>query len=73
MLAEQAGVVSLEEFASCLEGTDADTAVGVDITAGQGLGIAGTPTFLVNGQVHVGPLDSLRFEALFDEVREVRR
>lgn len=73
MLAEQAGVVSVEEFASCLDGTDGDTAVGVDITAGQRLGIAGTPTFLVNHQLHVGPLDSLRFETLFDEIREARR
>lgn len=72
-LAEQAGVVSVDEFASCLQGTHGDNAVGADITVGQRLGIAGTPTFLVNGQLHLGPLDSLRFEALFDAVLDGRR
>ena len=67
-LAERAGVVSLEEFVSCLGGTEGDYAVNADIMVGQRLGIAGTPTFLVNGRLHVGPLDSLRFDALFDEL-----
>lgn len=69
-LAERADVVSLEDFVSCLGGTEGDYAVNADIMVGRRLGIAGTPTFLVNGQLHVGPLDSLQFEALFEELRE---
>lgn len=71
-LAERAGVASVEEFVSCLEGTEDDYAVNADIMLAQSLGVVGTPTFLVNGQLHVGPLDSLRFETLFDELREGR-
>lgn len=71
-LADQAGVSSVEEFAGCLGGVDADYAVNTDLAAGQRLGIEGTPTFLINGELHVGVLDSLRFERLFEELREDR-
>ena len=67
-LAEQAGVVSLEEFSDCLAGREIDERVDADVAAGRGLGIRGTPTFLVNGELHVGVLDSLRFEVLFEEL-----
>lgn len=70
VLADRAGVPSVEEFAGCLEGVDADYAVNTDLAAGRGLGIQGTPTFLINGELHVGVLDSLRFERLFEESRE---
>lgn len=46
------------------------TAVNADIAAGRGLGIPGTPAFLVNGEFRVGVLDSLRFEGLFEELIE---
>jgi protein-disulfide isomerase len=69
-LADQADVPSVDEFASCLEGVDADYAVNADLAAGQGLGIQGTPTFLINGELHVGVLDSLRFERLFEELHD---
>lgn len=69
-LAERAGVVSVEEFADCLAGGDIDELVDADVAAGRGLGIRGTPTFLVNGELHVDVLDSLRFEVLFEELSE---
>ena len=69
-LADEAGVMDVEEFRSCLGGVEGDDAVNADISAARGLGIVGTPTFLVNGQLHVGPLDSLQFGAIFSELRE---
>ena len=72
-LAERAGVAGVEEFVNCLDGAKGDDAVDADMAAGRRLGIAGTPTFLVNGELHVGPLDSLRFETWFDELREGRK
>lgn len=72
-LAEQAGMMSAEQFASCLGGSEVDHLVNADIIAGQRLGISGTPSFLVNGRLHVGLLDSLRFAVLFDELREGRQ
>lgn len=71
-LAERAGVDRVDEFLRCLDGSEGDDAVDADIAAARSLGITGTPTFLVNGQLHVGPLDSLRFFAVFDELREDR-
>lgn len=67
-LADQARVASLEEFARCLADREIDDIVNADVAAGQGLGIQATPTFLVNGELHVGVLDSLRFEVLFEEL-----
>jgi len=68
-LAEQARVVSIEDFARCLAGSEIDALVNADLAAGRGLGIRGTPTFLVNGSLHVGVLDSLRFEVWLEELR----
>ena len=69
-LAQQAHVVSVEEFARCLADSEIDQLVNADVAAGRGLGIRGTPTFLVNGVLHVGVLDSLRFDVLFEELSE---
>lgn len=71
-LAERAGVGRVDEFVRCLDGSEGDDAVDADIAAGRSLGIRGTPTFLVNGELNVGPLDSLRFFAAFGELREDR-
>ena len=71
-LAEQARVVSVEEFARCLAGREIDQLVNADVATGRGLGIRGTPTFFVNGELHIGVLDSLRFERLFEELHEGR-
>ena len=60
----------MEEFGICLEGIAVDDAVNADIAMGQELGVSGTPTFLVNGELHVGVLDSLRFEILFEELHD---
>ena len=69
-LAEQAGVMSVDEFGRCLAGREIDELVNADIEAGRELGIRGTPTFLLNGELHVGVLDSLRFEVLFGALGE---
>lgn len=69
-LAAQASVASVSEFMRCLEDNEADYAVNTDVAAAQELGIPGTPAFLINGQLHIGLLDSLRFESLFEELRE---
>lgn len=69
-LAERAGVGSVEEFARCLADPEIDNLVNADVAAGRELGIRGTPTFLVNGVLHAGVLDSLRFEVLFAELGE---
>lgn len=66
-LAKQARVVSVDEFARCLAGREIDDLVNADVAAGRELGIRGTPTFLVNGQLHAGVLDSIRFEVLLEE------
>ncbi|MXX55056.1 MAG: DsbA family protein [Gemmatimonadetes bacterium] len=71
-LAEQAGVVSVEQFTRCLADREIDDLVNADLAAGRELGIRGTPTFLVNGELHAGVLDSLRFKVLFDELGEGR-
>lgn len=72
-LAEQAGVMNVEEFADCLADREIDELVNADVAAGRTLGIQGTPTFLVNGELHIGVLDSLRFEVLFEELSESQR
>lgn len=72
-LAEQAGVMNVEEFADCLADREIDELVNADVAAGRTLGIQETPTFLVNGELHVGVLDSLRFEVLFEELSESQR
>lgn len=68
-LAKQAGVSDLTEFIRCLDdNSNAIRAVAADQTAAQRLGVRGTPTFLVNGALYVGALDSLTFDDLFAEV-----
>lgn len=67
-LADRAGVASVEQFARCLAGREIDDHVNADVAAGRELGIRGTPTFLVNGELHAGVLDSLRFRMLFEEL-----
>ena len=71
-LAQQAGVASVREFTRCLGENDADHSVNADIATGEELGIPGTPAFLINGELHVGVLDSLRFEVMFERLREDR-
>jgi protein-disulfide isomerase len=49
-------------FARCLDGRTFAAAVEADISQGRALGVRGTPTFLVNGQMLVGaqPVDGFR-------------
>ena len=63
-LIEYAGDVGLERqaFARCLAERRFARAVDADLTQARALGIASTPTFLINGRVLVGahPLETLR-------------
>lgn len=52
--AAQAGVPDTAAFRECLGLPDTDIAVENDIRAGRRLGVSGTPTFLVNDEMHVG-------------------
>ena len=65
-LAEEAGL-DTRKFEEDLEGARYDTVVQADFEEGQGLGISGTPTFFINGEVLVGlqPLET--FERAIEE------
>lgn len=52
--AVQAGVPDSATFAECLQDGRAAAAVQADIDAGTRLGVTGTPTLLVNGDLYVG-------------------
>jgi protein-disulfide isomerase len=60
--AGRAGVADTGEFASCMAGVAASSAVQLDRAAGDRLGVTGTPTILINGYRFKGavPLDTLR-------------
>jgi protein-disulfide isomerase len=52
--AVQAGVPDSAEFAECLQDGRASVAVQEDIDLGTRLGVSGTPTLLINGDLYVG-------------------
>ena len=65
-LAEEAGL-DTSKFEEDLESARYDNVVQADFEGGQGLGISGTPTFFINGEVLVGlqPLET--FERAIEE------
>ena len=69
-LAEEAGL-DTQRFREDLEGARYDDAVQADFREGQDLGISGTPTFFINGEVLVGlqPLETFE-EAIEEAERE---
>lgn len=67
-LAEEAGL-DVPQFEEDFFGGRYEEAVAADFEEGQQLGVSGTPTFIVNGQVMVGlqPLET--FEQVIEEAR----
>jgi protein-disulfide isomerase len=65
-LAEEAGL-DVDRFEKDLKGARYEGVVQADFEEGQGLGISGTPTFFINGEVLVGlqPLET--FERAIEE------
>ena len=59
-----------ERFARCLDQRQYAAAVEADVAQARALGITGTPTFLINGQVLVGahPMETFR-AAIADALR----
>lgn len=53
-------------FNTCLQQSKYETSVKAETAAGQGLGITGTPTVLVNGTMLVGALPYEQFKAAID-------
>jgi protein-disulfide isomerase len=66
-LATKAGVEDRERFSACLAVTDPADTIEADLAAAAALGFTGTPTFVVNGTTYRGLIDSLRFEAVYQE------
>lgn len=54
--------LAVEPFTRCLDARTFAAAVEADLTQGRALGVRGTPTFFVNGQMLVGaqPVDAFR-------------
>jgi protein-disulfide isomerase len=64
--AEEVGL-DRHRFVQCLEARTFAAAVEADVSQGRGLGVRGTPTFLINGQVLVGNQSAEAFRRLIDE------
>lgn len=65
-LAEAAGVADPEAFRECFQNGEAAQAVRVDLRAADAAGFFGTPSFIVNGWVLMGVLDSIRFDEVYE-------
>ena len=68
-LARNVGVGSLDRFNECLDREGPVPAIAADQAAANDAGLAGTPTFVINGDVYRGVVDSLEFEAILEAVR----
>jgi protein-disulfide isomerase len=58
--------VDANKFNTCLDGGTMADKVKAQITEGQGFGVSGTPSFLINGILVVGALPQADFEAVID-------
>ena len=67
-IGREAGVEDSSEFEARLREEGAVDSMECDEALGAELGVRGTPTFIVNGQVHIGTLDSLRFASVHEEL-----
>ncbi|HYO88293.1 MAG TPA: DsbA family protein, partial [Candidatus Limnocylindrales bacterium] len=59
--------MDVEAFNACLDADDTTTRVQRDFSAGQELGVSGTPTFFVNGRILVGAQPYDAFAQYIDE------
>lgn len=62
-----------ERFERCLDDRTFRAAVMADYDEGRGLGVRGTPTFLINGKSLVGAHPIEEFRAAIDEALQARR
>lgn len=60
-------------FVQCLESRRFAAAVEADVSQGRALGVRGTPTFFVNGQILVGAQSVEAFRRVVDETLAQRR
>jgi protein-disulfide isomerase len=56
-----------QRFLQCLEARTFAAAVEADVSQGRALGVRGTPTFLINGQVLVGAQSVETFRRVIDQ------
>lgn len=56
------------KFRECQEGQKYYEEINKDFLAGRAVGIKGTPTFIINGQMLVGAQDYSLFEQVFNEI-----
>ena len=74
-LVRYAGRLSLDRdaFTACIDARQFREQVEADVAEGRAIGLKGTPTFLVNGNVIVGahPIEVFR-EAVRDALKETR-
>lgn len=68
-LAALAGVEDEAAFRTCIDEEAKAASVHADEEAARELLFTGTPSFLVNGQRHIGVLDSTRFARIYEELR----
>ncbi|MFH1289513.1 MAG: DsbA family protein, partial [Patescibacteria group bacterium] len=59
--------LNVAQFNSCLEEGTFTKAVKDDFNLGSSLGVSGTPTFFVNGQMLVGAQPFEAFKAIIDQ------
>jgi protein-disulfide isomerase len=62
-----------QRFVQCLEERIFAAAVEADLSQGRALGVRGTPTFLINGQMLVGAQSVEAFRRVIDEALARRR
>lgn len=51
---EEAGFDTVEEWMECVEGLESGIAISDDLAKGMALGVSGTPTFLLDGEIFEG-------------------
>ena len=69
VVAATVNVPNMNSFESCLDADGTVPAVTADQTTASDARITATPTFLVNGRMLRGVLDSVRFDDLYADMR----
>ncbi len=60
--------LNVDEMAVCLSSSDTEAAIEDDIIRGRSLGVKGTPTFFLNGEMHEGTIPLENLEKLLKEL-----
>jgi len=68
-LAKQGGVTNLDSFAHCIQDQTPRDHIESDLDKGKALGIKGTPTFIINGDLLSGGISNDRLEQMYGEVQ----